>query len=411
VQWCRMEDTIEFFAGVLDIRSPWAVSNVLRDGEGCRITVEIVFERSSGGDLGGHIHGYVDREWRHLDTCQYQTFLRARVPRIRRPDGTTTEVEVPWAERFSRVTKMMEARVIETLQMASNHSAAAKHLGMSRGQLDRIMERAVSRGLARREKSDIPHIGLDEKAMRRGHRYVSVMTDIDKGVVVDLVEGRTMEAADELWGCLTPGQRCSVEAVAMDMWPAYMASAWTWAPNADVVHDRFHVASHLGKAVDTVRKREHKKLMGTGDDSLKGTKYRWLRRWDDLRSAPVDFRTIYRSALETAKTWSYKEAFDCFWDYVSESWARKFFEGWYRSVIRTGIEPMKRVARMLKKHLPGLLAYTRHRITNATAEGLNSKIQTIRNNARGLPKFETFRIRVLFHCGGLDLRPAASHTN
>lgn len=176
------------------------------------------------------------------------------------------------------------------------------------------------------------------------------------------------------------------EAVAMDMWPAYMASTWTWAPNADVVHDRFHVASHLGKAVDTVRKKEHKKLTGTGNDSFKGTKYRWLRRWGDLRSAPADFRVIYRSALETAKAWSYKKAFDHFWGYVSETWAQKFFESWYRRVTQTSMEPMKRVARMLKKHLPGLLAYTRHRITNATAEGLNSKIQTIRNNARGLPK-------------------------
>ena len=312
-----MEDTIDFFAGVLGIRSPWEVSGVVRDEAQRRIMVEIVFERSSVGDLGGHIHGYVNREWRHLDTCQYQTFLRARVPRVKQPDGTTTEVEVPWAERFSRVTKMQEAHVIETLQIATSHSAAAKHLGMSRGQLDRIMKRAVSRGLAHRKRVGIPHVGIDEKAMRRGHRYVSVMTDIDRGVVVDLVEGRTIEATDELWGCLTPGQRSSVAAVAMDMWPAYMASTWTWAPNADVVHDRFHVATYLGKAVDTVRKREHKKLTGTGNDSLKGTKYRWLRRWDDLRSAPADFRTIYKSALETAKTWSYKEAFDRFWDYVS----------------------------------------------------------------------------------------------
>ena len=357
------------------------------------------------GQAGGYLHGFVRRRWRHLDSCQFRTVVEADVPRVRFADGHTEEVAVSWAERFSRVTKMMEIHIIEVLQMASSHSAAANHLGMSRGQLDRIMKRAVSRGLARRKESDIPHVGLDEKAMRRGHRYVSVMTDIHRGVVIDLVEGRTIEATDELWGCLTSAQRVSVEAVAMDMWPAYMASTWTWAPNADVVHDRFHVASHLGKAVDTVRKREHKKLTGTGDDSLKGTKYRWLRRWSDLRSAPTDFRMIYRSALETAKAWGYKEAFDHFWDYVSETWAQKFFESWYRRVIRTSMEPMKRVARMLKKHLPGLLAYTRHRITNATAEGLNSKIQTIRNNARGLPKFETFRIRVLFHCGGLELNP------
>lgn len=400
-----MEDTKEFFAGVLGIAAPWKVAGVERDEAAGKITVEVCFERALAGDLGGHLHGYVEREWRHLDTCQYKTFIRARVPRVKRPDGTTAELEVPWAERFARVTRMMEAHVIEVLREARSHASAARLLGMGEGRLDRIMARAVQRGLARREETPTAHLGIDEKAARRGHRYVSVLTDIERGMVIDLVEGRDGDAASALWKCLTPSQRDSVEAVAMDMWPAYMKSAQIWVPDAEIVHDHFHVAKHLGEAVDAVRKAEHRALAKDGNDILKGTKYQWLRRFGDLRKAPAAFREICRSALETAKAWGYKEAFGHFWRYLSEAWAEKFFHRWYRSAIHTRLEPLKKVARMLKKHLPGLLAYVRHRITNATAEGINSRIQMLKSAARGLPTFRTLRVRVLFHCGGLDLSP------
>ena len=278
---------------------------------------------------------------------------------------------------------------MEVLGEARSHSSAARLLGMGEGQLDRIMARAVERGLARREEEAIAHVGMDEKAARRGQRYVTVATDIGRGVVVDLVEGRDGEAASSAWKCLSPRQRDSVEAVAMDMWPAYMKAAEIRVPDADAVHDCFHVAKHPGEAVDAVRKAGHRALMKQGDDTLKGMKYSFLRR----------------SALSTAKAWAYKESFDRFWSYVSLPWAEKFFQSWFRSAIHTKLEPVKKVARMLKKHLPGLLAYVRHRITNATAEGINAKIQMLKSNARGLPKFRTLRIRVLFHCGGLDLSP------
>ena len=402
-----MEDT-ELFAGILGLTSPWRVVGVERDEAALCIVVDVRFVRSEAGDLCGHLHGYVEREWRHLDTCQYRTVVRARVPRVKSPDGKTTEVEVPWADRFSRITRMMEAQAIEVLKAARSHSSAARLLNMGEGQLDRVMARAVERGMAKREEEQIKHIGLDEKAMRKGHRYVSILNDISCGVVIDLVEGRDGEAAGKLWKCLSANQRDSVEAVAMDMWPAYMNAAAAYVPDADVVHDRFHIAKHLGDAVDAVRRAENRALMKEGDDALKGTKWHWIRRFGDLRSAPAAFKKLYSSSLKTAKAWGYKELFDQFWGYLSEAWAEKFFKSWYYRVIHTKLEPLKKVARMLKKHLPGILAYVRHRITNATAEGLNSKIQNLRSNARGLPKFETFRIRVLFHCGGLDL---STHTN
>lgn len=403
-----MEDINELFAGILEIGSPWSVTSVKRDEEASKVTVVVKFDRSKAGKLDGQIHGYVEREWRHLDTCQYQTYIQARVPRMKFSDGSTAEVVVPWADRFSRVTNRMEAHAIAVLRGAQSHRSASKILGLGEGQLDRIMDKAVKRGLARRDKAPLPHVGVDEKAMRRGHCYVSILTDITGGRVIDLVEGRDGTAADNLWKSLSISQLQSIEAVALDMWPAYMKATIKNAPQADIVHDRFHIAKYLGEAVDKVRRAEHRNLLKEGNETLKGSKYHWLRGFEDLRKAPNDFKKLYRSALNTAKAWSYKELFNCFWDYRSEKWASKFFQYWYRRVIHTKLVPLKVVAKMLKRHLAGLIAYIRHGITNAAAEGLNSKIQVLRSNARGLPKFETFRTRVLFHCGGLELLP---HTN
>ena len=403
-----MEDSNELFAGILEIKSPWRVTSVERDEEAGKVTVVVKFDRSKAGKLRGQIHGYVERKWRHLDTCQYQTYIEARVPRIKSSDGSTAEVDVPWAERFSRVTNKMEAHAIAVLRGAQSHRSASKILGLGEGQLDRIMERAVKRGLARRDKAPIAHVGVDEKAMRRGHRYVSILTDITRGRVIDLVEGRDGKAADKLWKSLSVSQLESIEAVALDMWPAYMKAATENVPRADIVHDRFHIAKYLGEAVDKVRRAEHRALLKEGDETLKGSKYQWLRGFSDLRKVPASFKELYRSALNTAKAWNYKELFNSFWSYQSEKWATKFFLSWYRSAIHTKLGPIKDVAKMLKRHLKGLIAYIRHGITNAAAEGLNSKIQVLRTNARGLPKFKTFRTRVLFHCGGLNLSP---HTN
>ena len=128
------------------------------------------------------------------------------------PDGSTAELEVGWAGRFSRVTKLMEAQAIRVLEAARSHSDAADLLGMSRGQLDRIMARAVERGMSRRAGEAIPHAGVDEKAMRRGHRYVSIMTDITRGRVIDLIEGRDKEvgwkALGETHSDTTRQRRC-----------------------------------------------------------------------------------------------------------------------------------------------------------------------------------------------------------
>lgn len=409
-----MKDT-EFYQQVLGVSKPWQVTGVKLELEDRRVTVQVeCMERVLWGDpqtgTRAHVHGWRKRQWRHLDTCQFETIIEAEVPRVKYADGSVEDVVVPWAERYSRLTKLMEAFVIRVLQACPNVKEVAGLLHLGWEQVDRVMRRGVDRGLSRRMAEPMRHVSMDEKSIARGHRYATVMVDADPGRparVWEVVEGRKQEDAARAWASLTPGQHASVEAVAMDMWQAYENSAAEAVPQAAIVHDKFHVSAHLNEAVDKVRKAEHRKLMAEGDETLKGTKYGWLRAQGDGRSRETrEFRTLYQLNLKTSRAWHLKETFAGFWHYAYVGAARRFFDQWYSKAIRSQLRPIKEKARMLKEHLPELLNYITHRITTAVSEGFNSLIQHLKAAARGLPNFANYRTRILFYCGKLDMLPA-----
>jgi transposase len=347
-----------------------------------------------------------ERRWRHLDTMQFTTELVARLPRCRCPDHGVKTIVPPWAGKHSRFTLFFEAFAIEVLQACRTVKAAASLLGLSWDAAQTIMDRAVERGLERREATPIRHVGIDEKSFGKGHDYVTVLTDIDGSRVLDVAPERTQAAAEAVLQTLTVQQRQEVQAVAADMLPAYAKAAASQTPNAELVHDKFHVAKHLGEAVDQVRRAENKALQAEDDDRLKGTRQLWLFNKANLSPAQRRrFAAIRRNGLKTARAWAIKEEFRWFWRYVYPMSAEEFFTRWYAWAVRCRLRPVIKVAKMLKRHLSSLLSYFRHRITNATSEGFNSVIQALRYAARGFRSFQNYRTRILFFCGRLNLRP------
>jgi len=340
---------------------------------------------------------------------QFTTLLVARVPRTRCKDCGVKTTVVPWAGKHSRFTLLFEGWVIGLLGACSNIQSVCKLMGMDWRNVQGIMDRAVARGLERRASEEVEYMGIDEKSFRKGHSYVSHLCDLKKGRILAVEEGRDKEAADRLWASLPAVMRDGVRAVAVDMWPAFMGSILR-NTGAEMVHDKFHVAKHMSEAVDKVRRSENKVLRQDGDDRPTGSKYFWLKNPETLSGEAWDlFEPLKEATLKTARAWGIKEQLRYFWEYRDRGWAAKFFAKWYIWAIRSKLGPVKKVARMLKRHLPGLLTYFRHRITNATAEGLNSRIQGIKVAARGFRVFENYRTRILFYCGKLDLSPGFSH--
>jgi transposase len=409
-----MKDT-QLYEQLLCLSKPWSVDRVDLELEQNRITVHVqcakgtVWGDPETGEDRAHIHGWVERTWRHLDTCQFETLIVAKVPRLKFKSGRVEDAAVPWAERYSRITVMMEAFVVRLLQAAANVSRVTTLVKLDWHTVNEVMRRAVERGLERRREEPVPYVGLDEKSFLRGQNYASVLTDITGSRVLEVEQGRKLEDAKKVLSCLSPAQRQGVRAVAMDMWPGYMSAAREMLANADIVHDKFHISKYLNEAVDEVRRKEHKRLLWQGDTRLSGSKYAWLKGLPDKRSAEaVAFRHLYQANLQTSRAWALKESFAAFWDYRYPKAAQNYFESWSKRAMRSRIEPIKKVTKMLRRHNEGLINYTKHRITNAAAEGFNSIIQTLKANARGFRSFANYRIRILFFCGKLDLRPASS---
>lgn len=315
-------------------------------------------------------------------------------------------ISVPWAGPNSRFTLLFERFAIDVMIAAKSIKSAASLLGLSWDQVHQIQVRAVERGISRRNLDGIKHIGIDEKSFLKGHKYATLMVDIQGARILDVVQERTLEAANQLWEKLPEEVRSEVDAVAMDMWDAFIKSTKEHAPQADIVHDKFHIVKYLNEAVDKVRRAEHKTFMKDGDDTLKGAKYLFLKNPVNMNDTEKErFKSLRMDNLKAGRAWSIKETFSEFWTYSYQASAEKFFQKWYWWATHSRLKPMADVAKLMKRHLPNILTYLRHQITNAMMEGFNSKIQSIKANARGYRNFNNYRIAILFYCGKLELHP------
>jgi len=301
-----------------------------------------------------------------------------------------------------------EAWALKVLLACHCVKAACELLRLDWDAAHRIMERGVERGLVRRKLDQLRTVGLDEKSFGSGQDYVSVMTDLDQGRVLEVVPGNETESGRQLWQALPTEQREKVQAAAMDMSAGFAAATRLEAPQAAIVHDKFHVSAMLNDGVNKVRRQEHHQLKKQGDQRLTGSRQLWLYNPENLSDQRFeDFKELLKQNLRTARAWLHKENFGGFWEQESGWAAEGYFKRWYASIIRSRLEPMKKVARTLKKHLSELLNYFAYPITNAVTEGLNSKIQQLKANARGFRSFGNYRTRILFFCGKLDLTPNA----
>ena len=405
----------ELYQQLLGLRDPWRVTEVRIDFEGRKVEVWIEWPPEHEAlcpdcGKGYRIHDHRgERQWRHLDTLQLQTILHCRIPRVECPEHRVKSIEVPWAKKNSRFTALFERLAIDVLLGCQNQTKAMEVLKLSWDEVHLIQEKAVQRGLQRRAASGVQHLGVDEKRFLKGQSYATILSDLDEARVLDVAPDRKEESLVELFKRIPEKHREEIAAVAMDMWEPYRQAVQAWLPEADIVHDKFHIAKSLGEAVDKVRRAEHKSLLKEGAEDLKGTKYLWLtnpEKWTDNQKQ--QFKELKDKGLKVGRAWALKELFSSLWEYRYEKPARNFFKKWYWWATHARLKPIAEVAKRLKRHLENILTYLRHRITNAVAEGLNSKIQQIKSVARGFRNFENFRIAILFYCGKLDLYPHKS---
>jgi transposase len=408
-----METTTTFFEQILGIKRPWYVTNVTRDNKNSRIDVYVDHEKGIKFPcpVCNGFHSIYDhtpeREFRHLNVFNYMTFIHVRIPRVNCPKDGVQQVVHGLAEPNGTVTHEFESFIIDLEQECSIESIC-RLFNVDWHQCWKIQERSVSRGQERRGAILPKRLGVDEKSFAKGHKYETIIYDTEKGDVVDVIDNREQKSLAGFYNKFSLEQRSSVECISMDMWDPYIAATKAAIPDASdkIVFDRYHVTRIVTKAVDTVRKNEHRSLMELGIDILKSTKFLWLWNEENIPEfRKKEFKTLRLQDLKVCKAHAIKENLRNLWNYKSKAWMSKYFRSWYFWATHSRIKPMVEAAKSLQAHIENILTYAQHKVTNAIGESINSRIEKMKRLACGFRNREHYRIAILFHCGGLDLYP------
>jgi transposase len=408
-----MENTCAFFEEVLGIKIPWHITKVKQDGK--RNRVDLYVEHYPGIEFPCpickqfcSIYDHApEREFRHLNVCQRKTYLHLRIPRIECAVHGVQQVVHGLADSNDTVTYEFEKLIIDLEEECSLESVD-RIVDLDWHLSQKIQERAVQRGFERKPPGIPRRIGVDEKSFSKGHKYETIVHNIDTGNVEYVCDDREQESLEKYYRQFEPEDLQKVEAVTMDMWDPFIAATRTHIPDAEqkIVFDRYHVMRLITSAVDTVRKQEHQELMKQKIDVLKGTKYLWL--WSEENVPDYrreEFERLRGMDLKVCRARAIKENLRNLWNYHSIGWMRRFFNDWFRWATHSRLSPIIKAAYSIKAHIENILTYAKHHITNALGESLNSKIEKVKRLACGYRNRAHYRIAIFFHCGGLNLYP------
>jgi transposase len=336
--------------------------------------------------------------------------------RMRRVDckkcGVTVEI-VPWGDGKNQLTTTYRWYLAGWAKRLS-WSEVGSIFRTSWDSVCRAVEHAVEWGLAHRDLSGITALGIDEVAWQRGHTYMTLVYDISGATkrLLAVAEHRTEASLRACLGGLGKPACQGVRFVCSDMWQPYLKVIREKLGHAVHVLDRFHVMQQFGKALDEIRAEEAKELVKDGyEPVLKKSRWCLLKRPENLTDKQtVKLKELLRYNLKTMRAYLQRADFQRFWEYKSAAWAGKFLDEWTRRVMRSRLEPMKKVARTLRNHQPLILNWFRARgaISSGAVEGLNNKVKLVTRKSYGFRTAKVAKLALLHNLGQLP-EPKRTH--
>jgi transposase len=409
----RIQHFVGFVYQEVRLRSPWGK---------LRLEVAIQAHRGIRGkcsECRQPAPGYdrlAERSWLFVPLWGITTHFLYAPRRVQCAEHGVVVEHIPWSEGKRPITTAMMGFLARWARHLSWRETA-RAFQTSWEAVYRSVEWFVQWGLAHRSLEGIQAIGIDEIHWGKGKRadnFLTVIYQIDAHCRRLLWVGRRRTQATLRRGlaALGPAVVNGLRYVCSDMWRAYLKVIAAKAPQALHVLDRFHITMHLNQAVDQVRRTEIGQLRGRPmARKLKRMRWKLLRRGSRVRGrAKQRLWGLLRSKLATGRAWMLKETFQHFWRYRSVSWAAAFLNVWCTRALRSRIEPMRKVARMLRKHEQLLLNWFRAKgeLSSAAVEGLNNKIRVVTRRSYGFRTYDAMEI-ALFHTLGRLPEPETTH--
>lgn len=406
-------DATKIFTKLLGLHLPWFIERLAVDEKKQRVDIYVNHEAGIRVrcPVCARFYSLYDhapeRVYRHLDTMQMETYIHLRPPRVNCPQHGVRQVDSEFGENGSDMTFAFESHVLRVARECSIE-ATGRLLGLSWDRSWNTLKRAVDRGKLRKPLRLPKRIGVDEKAISKGHKYETIVYDLESGTVEYVCDDRDQKSLENYYQQFSEEELAGLESISMDMWDPYIAATKKMVPDAQrkIVFDRFHAMRYAVDAVDKVRKQEHQELYKLGDTTLKGTKYLWLWSKENIPEwRNEEFLSLKKRDLKICRAWAIKESLRHLWDYHYEKPMRKYFDRWYLWAIHSQLPPIVAAAKTLKNHIENITTYAKHHVTNAMGESINSKIEKVKRLACGFRNREHYKTAIYFHCGGLDLFP------
>ena len=403
----------KLFESALGITDPWFIDSVKFDEAAKTLTVLINFKAGSrfavSGFDGEHgAHDTVTKTYRHLNFFQHECHLQVRTPRVKLPNGSVRLVEPDFAGRLNGFTLLFEALIL-MLAGQMPFAAVSRIVGESPHRVLAVCEKYVDMACGLADHSDVTSLAIDETSRAKGHNYVTLAADAEARRVLFVTEGRDAKTVKELASYLED-HGCPAENItqtSIDMSPAFISGVTKHLPNARITFDKFHIIGHASAAVDKMRRIEQKT-----DKSLKGMRWTLLKDKSKLKpeaAADLDALIAKMTVKRTARAWSYKEQLREILERKQINVVRAMLERWCKCVMRSKVEPMKEVAKMIRSHLEGIVAWAQTRQTNGFLEAINGLFQASKRRARGFTRLSTIRTVIFLIAGKLDFQAINPH--
>lgn len=351
------------------------------------------------------LHGRprAERSWRDLLLRDRKMILRYQPRRVHCPRCGVRVERFPWAESWARVTRAL-ARAVALLARQLSGLETARHFQLNWKTVAHILRQAVAYGLRHRKLRPLHVLGIDEVSRRKGHHYLTVVYDLERRTLLWVGPDRTTETLAAFFRELGPRRCRSIHTVCLDMWAAYLRAVRQHAPQAQILFDRFHLVQHLNHALDLVRRHQVRRWTGLHKVAIKRTRFLLLKNpWNLTPDEKERLSTLVRWNLPVVRAYYLKEAFQMFWDYRQPARAEAHLRRWMHSAMRSRLKPFQDFVRLLRAHLPGILAWTRSRLSNGAVEGMNNKIKLVSHRSFGFRDARNFMAAIYHTCAQLPL--------